>query len=158
MIVMTVEGAPSQKLIDLSDEMMESFFKYSGISQYRKLCFAAHELVTNAVEAVLRQQEAAGSDHRIEARMPGMFIRMELNGEDIVITISAQGALRDGRLAAEIPRISFDDLLREERGKGLLMAKRLSDQLTFEQDGEGRIIMQLRKKGGIDHQEDTQKG
>ncbi|OXM85284.1 ATP-binding protein [Paenibacillus rigui] len=149
MILMTVESAPSQQLVDLSDEMMESFLKYSGVSQYRKLCFAVHELVVNAVESTLKLRESgAGKQEGAVAEEAKILIRMELNGDDIVITISNHGYGCDAPAMAELPKLSFDELLLEERGRGLLLAKRLSDQLTFDQDDQGRITMQLRKKGG----------
>lgn len=163
MVFMMIESQPSQKFIDLSDEMTESFLKYTGVAQYRKLCFAVHELVINAVEAAMHHQhvqrregrEGTGREDGKTGEMSGctVSVRMELNEGDIVITITNNACRHAGQTIGRRSQMKLEELLYEERGRGLLLAKRLSDQLTYEQDDSGRMTIELRKKGGNQYEE-----
>ncbi|UQZ85895.1 hypothetical protein SK3146_05185 [Paenibacillus konkukensis] len=164
MVRMMIESEPTRKFIDLSDEMTESFLKYTGVPQYRKLCFAVHELVINAVEASLSQYGCSGAygacgaeeqspslaDRSGELKAAGsgctISLKMELVESDIVITISNRAEPSAVQRLHSMRGMTLDDLLHEERGRGLLIAKRLSDELTFDQDERGQITIELRKR------------
>ncbi|WP_028552202.1 ATP-binding protein [Paenibacillus sp. UNC451MF] len=154
MICMMLESCPCEQFIDMSDEMAENFLKYSGVPQYRKLCYAVHELVINAVEATLRHQASVNEANRCSDSMGLEHIirlRMELEEGEVVITITNYAELGACQAIHSKRSANMDDLLHEERGRGLLIAKRWSDQLTFDQEEDGKITIQLRKRGDDAH-------
>ncbi|WP_282937189.1 ATP-binding protein [Paenibacillus sp. RC67] len=156
MVFMVLESYPCQQFIDMSDVLMEQFLKGTGVAQYRKLCFAVHELVINAVEGALRYQAAKNkiSGCRGQKRLDcTLWLRMELEEGEIVVTISNYAELGVCQEIRGKSSLSMEELLLEERGRGLLIAKQWSDQITYEQDEDGKFTIQLRKKGDVEHEQ-----
>lgn len=145
MVFITMEGTPCQRFIDMSDEMSESFMKYTGIAHYRRLCCAVHELVINAVEAAGRQQMSGEDALSLDNTL---WLRMEVEEGEVIVTITNKSAAGTAEAIHGKKSLCMEDLLLEERGRGLLIAKRWSDQLTFDQKEDGTMTIQLRKKGG----------
>lgn len=105
--------------IELIDSILEITLKHYEIEWYRQFCFAAHELLTNSIEAMSKHSNV---DNKI-------FIKLIMGTDLVSFRVSDTG----GGVQADINDLikKNETLNMEGRGRGLYMIKALVDNFYF---------------------------
>lgn len=141
---LVIESAPGHDLIDLTDELSKVFLGGVAEDQSFKLCFAIHELMINAVEAVVKLGESSGEE---QAAVTTITMTLRMVQDEVFVSISNQAGPQVVATLEEASRGSMESLFQEERGRGIMLAQMIADGLTFDQDASGRLTIELWKKG-----------
>ncbi|WP_078553711.1 ATP-binding protein [Alkalihalobacterium alkalicellulosilyticum] len=100
--------------------------------------FAIHELLINSLEAVHTQFGKETSEE--------ISVDVTVNEVDMIVTVTDNaGGLSEEDLV-NIHELRLEDIVFQERGRGLLMVKELVDKLTFSKEGEHRFSTKIRKR------------
>ncbi|ANE46307.1 hypothetical protein SY83_08485 [Paenibacillus swuensis] len=141
MFRMTIECVPSWENMDHLDQMTEHLLSRLDTVHTRKLCFAIHELIINAMEATYRAYGKA-------ADCSSIALTIRLEHEDIIVKVTNTGQYNSLEAIRRNQDRHFEEMLSEESGRGLLLARHLSDELRVEQNEFGIVSIEFRKKGG----------
>lgn len=141
-IQVEIQCKPDLKSVDVLDGMMESLGLYCclKVQKHRNLCIAFHELIINAVEGTIQKYGAESDSHPIHVQI--QIIEGEAN-----IKISNQALPVPASALSSIEHPNWEELLTEERGRGLLLARLISDQLEVQQDEHGVYTVEMKKVG-----------
>ncbi|MFC4322219.1 ATP-binding protein [Litchfieldia salsa] len=126
---MNIQIPCKEMVIEQIDDVVKSFLKCLSGDVDRRLVFAIHELIINAFEATLRKYNDQASNYPIN-----LYIKMEENV--ILVEITDQG---DGMAhhLNPIDHKQLEEVLLQDRGRGLLMVKKMVDKISFLNEGKG---------------------
>ncbi|WP_078553941.1 ATP-binding protein [Bacillus alkalicellulosilyticus] len=127
---------PKMELEDVMNQIHDSF---SSTPFYftEDFCFAVREALINSLEA----------SKGLSAENQMIFIHATYDNNEAVVEISELGKPFDENRINFSKETTFEDVLYEERGRGLLFINLFTDEFTFTQNYEGLKIFTLRKKG-----------
>lgn len=131
---LTLMLQPNEQAIFFIDQLMESYTKVFHPDFMRECCFVMHELVINAVEAMVQ----ANSTENIE-------VIISCTNEVLEMTIidCAAGIPKEQWNAVLEDCLTTDDF--SDRGRGLFFIKHMVDSIWFEQLDDARFSVNVKK-------------
>lgn len=125
---------PNQPLIQLIDQLMESYMALYSIPFATEICFVTHELVINAVEAMEK-----------EGRTESIEVRMQNDEQYVQITVSDFAKGIPEEQWPVVLDATIDDESFCERGRGFLFIQHMVDLLWFEQLSDQQFLVGVKK-------------
>ncbi|QZY54685.1 ATP-binding protein [Crassaminicella profunda] len=143
MIEVEGEYLAEMSSIECIDEWLQKIMEQVEFPYCKELHFAAHEAVINSIEAT---EKYYGKNHHENIK-----IKIIAHKERVEIIIRDKcGGLKD-EVAQSLNQIGFDDIIWNERGRGMLFIKHFVDNFTYDIDINGdavfRLIKGVRKDG-----------
>lgn len=132
---LSIKLLPNQQSIHLIDEVMKTYTTMYNLPNKREICFVAHELVINSVEAMKQSQK----NDEIEFQVTHI-------GEEIVITVTDYaGGIPEDKLKT-LFEFKIEELITSDRGRGLFFVKNMVDKISFYQSSEMKFLVKVSKK------------
>lgn len=132
----SIEIPPSMLAIQLIDEMMKSYVTIYNIPKSRELCFVLHELVINAVEAMLQ----------VEKQKSKMQVQVELNEDELQMRVVDQAGGIPEDQWQEVLTYDFEVMSDSDRGRGLFFVQHMVDRIWFEFAKPNEFVVNASKK------------
>lgn len=137
---LSIQVLPNEENIHYIDRIVEKCTTIYNYPNKKEICFVAHELVINAVEAM---QLANKQNVHIE------FKASFTKGNIIISVIDYAGGISTEKLNG-ILEPSMNDLMSSERGRGLYFVKNMVDSIKFKQFTEKKFLVKVYKKLMVD--------
>ncbi|MCT4606269.1 MAG: ATP-binding protein [Marinisporobacter sp.] len=138
MIEVEIECKADANSIEFIDEKLYEIMEQVKFPYYKEMHFAAHEAVINSIEAT---EKHCGKNHHENIK-----IKMIAHKKKIEIVIRDKG----GGLKEKVVNLSFnegfDDIVWNERGRGMLFIKHFVDIFTYYIDTNGDAVYRLIKE------------
>lgn len=122
------------------DMFCESTLSFIGSEKKDWICLAAHEVFINIIEAA-RKQHGESHDEKLSVHICSQ------NNEIEIQIVNDLGGVPEEALESMV-NCTFEDVLLEEHGRGLMMIHHIADEWQYTAD-EDRNIFTLRFRGGI---------
>ncbi|BAU29847.1 histidine kinase-like protein [Aneurinibacillus soli] len=122
------------------DDFCEHSLSFIGSIKKEWICFAAHEVFINIIEATRQQY---GDSHNKKLSM-----RISSQNNEIEIEISDEVSGIPDEILGSVRIRTFEDVLLEENSRGLMMIHHIADEWQYEADGN-KGIFTLRFRGEI---------
>lgn len=132
----SVEIAPSTQAVQLIDEMMKSYVTIYELPNARELCFVLHELVINAVEAMLQ----------VELAKSTIQVQVKLKEDELQMTVIDQAGGIPEEQWQEALTYDFETMSDSDRGRGLFFVQHMVDRIWFELDKPNQFLVKVSKK------------
>lgn len=122
------------------DRFSENSLSFIGSKKKDWICLAAHEIFINIIEAARKQY---GESHNKK-----LSLRICSQDNEIEIEIIDDLGGVPGEVLENMVNCTFEDVLLEENGRGLIMIQHIADEWKYKADGS-RSIFTLRFKEGV---------
>lgn len=132
----SIEVRPSMLAIELIDEMMKSYVTLYNLPNARELCFVLHELVINAVEAMLKLNS---DDGMVQAQV-------ELHDGELQMRVIDQAGGIPEHQWQEVLTYDFELMSDSDRGRGLFFVQHMVDRIWFELAKPSQFVVNVSKK------------
>lgn len=128
---------PDQRGIHFVDETMAIYTTLYNLPSKKELCFVAHELIINAVEAM----ELAGKKETEEIQ-----IHVLKDDEQVkIMVIDNAGGIPEENWKSAL-QFDLEELTQSERGRGLFFVKNMVDDIWFQYISDTQFLVGVSKK------------
>jgi len=123
------------------DNLLCFLLEHENILEYRGFCFAAHELLINSIEA-LRGIYSKSLQNDIN-------VYIQISDDIILFSINDRGGGIPEETMQRIDKLNMEDLLNEERGRGIYLIKNFVDEFSYaaEDNGSFSYTISSRRNG-----------
>lgn len=132
----SVEIPPNYQAIQLIDDMMKSYVTIYDLPNSKELCFILHELVINAVEAMVQIEREQGT----------IQVQVEKNGNHLQMSVADQAGGIPEEQWEEILTYDFETMGDSDRGRGLFFVQYMVDHIWFEFALPDQFLVSVSKK------------
>lgn len=122
------------------DMFCESSLSFIGSKKKEWICFAAHEVFINIIEAA-RKRNGEASTKKLSLRICSQ------NNEIEIRIVDDLGGIPD-EILENVGSHKFEEVVLQEHGRGLMMIHHIADEWEYQAEGN-RSIFTLRFRGEI---------
>lgn len=128
MITVQITTPCTEAWLDYLNNLCSSTLSCGTGEDQREICFAVNEILINSIEATKNKTKDQEGNYFLT-----LSIQIVETSVEIVISDQAEG--KPAEIETELNNKTFEDVLWQERGRGLLFVQNLVDELWFDKKG-----------------------
>lgn len=119
--------------ISLIDNLIELTIKRLHYCNYKKVCFAIHELVINSIDAMNKNNQS----------FKQLSISLVCSKKHVLFSINDFGGGLPSDILNNLHSNNLDSLGLNESGRGLALIKMFVDSLTYNEENDGSFTYKI---------------